>query len=81
MLAHGQDRRWLQNDGIIDCGRGQGTFLRPKVIEQPLGTLYSLFRSVEAHGYRQRSIVRHLEERADAEAAELAWTRAAVIRA
>jgi GntR family transcriptional regulator len=62
--------RRLQAEGVIDRGRGQGTFVRPKVIEQPLGTLYSLFRSVEEQGYTQRSIVRYLEERTDAEAAK-----------
>jgi GntR family transcriptional regulator len=62
--------RRLQAEGVIDRGRGQGTFVRPKVIEQPLGTLYSLFRSVEEHGFTQRSIVRYLEERTDAEAAK-----------
>jgi GntR family transcriptional regulator len=62
--------RRLQAEGVIDRGRGRGTFVRPKVIEQPLGTLYSLFRSVEEHGFTQRSIVRYLEERTDAEAAK-----------
>jgi len=61
--------RRLQNERVIDRGRGQGTFIRPRVIEQPLGTLYSLFKSVEEHGYTQRSIVRYLEERTDAKAA------------
>jgi len=62
--------RRLQAEGVIHRGRGQGTFVRPKVIEQPLGTLYSLFRSVEEHGFTQRSIVRYLEERTNAEAAK-----------
>ena len=39
------------------------------MIEQPLGAIYSLFRSVEEQGFAQRSIVRRLEERSDAEAA------------
>jgi GntR family transcriptional regulator len=63
--------RRLQSEGVIDRGRGLGTFVRPRVIEQPLGTLYSLFRSVEEHGYTQRSVVRYLEERTDAEAAKM----------
>ncbi|HEY1701583.1 MAG TPA: GntR family transcriptional regulator [Trebonia sp.] len=62
--------RRLQSEGVIDRGRGVGTFVRPQVIEQPLGALYSLFRSVEESGYTQRSVVRHLEERADTEAAK-----------
>lgn len=63
--------RRLQAEGLIDRGRGLGTFVRPKMIEQPLGTLYSLFRSVEEHGYTQRSVVRSLEERTDPEAAKM----------
>lgn len=63
--------RRLQSEGVIDRGRGIGTFVRPKVIEPPLGTLYSLFRSVEEHGYTQRSVVRYLEQRTDAEAAKM----------
>ncbi len=63
--------RRLQADGIVERGRGRGTFVRPRQIEQPLGALYSLFRSVEEQGYTQRSIVRYLEERRDAEAAKM----------
>jgi len=61
--------RRLQIEGVLDRGRGRGTFVRDKVIEQPLGAIYSLFRSVEEQGFAQRSIVRRLEERRDAEAA------------
>src|SRR5215469_12389473 len=63
--------RRLQSEGLIDRGRGVGTFVRPKIIEQPIGALYSLFRSVEEHGYTQRSVVRYLEERTDPEAAKV----------
>jgi GntR family transcriptional regulator len=63
--------RRLVAEGVIDRSRGQGTFVRPRVIEQPIGSLYSLFRSVEAHGYTQRSIVRYLEERTDTDAAKI----------
>jgi GntR family transcriptional regulator len=61
--------RRLQIEGVIERGRGRGTFVRDTVIEQPLGAIYSLFRSVEEQGFAQRSIVRRLEERRDAEAA------------
>jgi GntR family transcriptional regulator len=61
--------RRLQAEGVVDRGRGRGTFVRDPVIEQPLGALYSLFRSVEEQGFVQRSIVRRLEERCDEEAA------------
>ena len=63
--------RRLQAEGIIERGRGRGPFVPGAVIEQPLGALYSLFRSVEAQGYVQRSVVRYLEERRDEEAAKV----------
>jgi GntR family transcriptional regulator len=63
--------RRLQADGVVERGRGRGTFVRDPVIEQPLGALYSLFRSVEEQGFVQRSIVRRLEERRDEEAAKV----------
>src|SRR5262249_56741319 len=63
--------RRLQAEGVIERGRGRGTFVTGAVIEQPLGALYSLFRSVEAQGYVQRSIVRYLEERRNDEAAKV----------
>ena len=43
--------------------------MRERVIEQPLGTLYSLFRSVEEQGFVQRSVVLALEQRTDEQAA------------
>ena len=63
--------RRLQAEGVIERGRGRGTFVREPMIEQPLGTFYSLFRSVEAQGFVQRSVVRYLEERRDEEAASV----------
>lgn len=61
--------RSLREGGIISAARGQAPrVLRPQ-IEQPLGTLYSLFASVEAAGMTQMSIVLNLEERYDAYAA------------
>lgn len=53
--------RRLRDEGILDSGRGRGTWVRRPRIEQPLGALYSLFRSVEAMGLEQRSVVRGLE--------------------
>ena len=61
--------RRLQDEGLLERERGRGTFVRATAIEQPLGALYSLFRSIEAQGYEQRSEVRALEERRDTEAA------------
>lgn len=61
--------RHLREEGLVTRERGRGSFVRPRTIEQPLGSLYSLYRSIEAAGYTQRSRVVALEERHDAEAA------------
>ncbi|QBI22082.1 GntR family transcriptional regulator [Egibacter rhizosphaerae] len=61
--------RRLRADGVLTRARGRGSFVNPDALEQPLGALYSLFRSVEAQGLSQRSIVRALELVTDAEAA------------
>ena len=63
--------RRLQAEGVVERGRGRGTYVRDRVIEQPLGTLYSLFRSVEEQGYVQRSVVLRLEERTSEQAARV----------
>jgi GntR family transcriptional regulator len=57
--------RRLREEGILESGRGRGTWLRKPRIEQPLGALYSLFRSVEDQGLEQRSVVRTLDVRVD----------------
>jgi len=57
--------RHLQTDGLLERHRGRGSFLTKPAIEQQLGTLYSLFRSIEDAGAVQRSVVRALEERHD----------------
>jgi GntR family transcriptional regulator len=54
----------------LDRQRGRGTFVRPAEFEQPVGTLYSLFRSIEAQGVEQRSIVRAQELRTDPDVAD-----------
>jgi len=48
--------RRLRERGLLDTMRGRGTQVR-RNIEQPLGTLYSLFREVEARGMVQASVV------------------------
>jgi GntR family transcriptional regulator len=63
--------RHLQAAGLLERRRGQGSFLTKPAIEQPLGTLYSLYRSIEDAGAVQRSIVRSLEERQDDKAAAM----------
>ncbi len=57
--------RRLQAEGLLERHRGQGSFVTRAPIEQPVGTLYSLYRSIESTGAVQRSIVRYLEERRD----------------
>jgi GntR family transcriptional regulator len=61
--------RHLQAEGVLERRRGQGSFVTGPRIEQPVGTLYSLFRSIEEHGIIQESVVRCLEERHDEGAA------------
>ena len=63
--------RRLQDEGVLERGRGRGTFVIHGAIEQPLGALYSLFRSVEEQGFVQRSVVRYLEIRHNEEAAKV----------
>jgi GntR family transcriptional regulator len=57
--------RRLRDNGVLESGRGRGTWLSRPRIQQPLGALYSLFRSVEASGLEQRSEVRTLDARTD----------------
>lgn len=57
--------RRLQAEGVLERRRGQGSFLTRAAIEQPIGTLYSLYRAIEDTGAVQHSVVRHLEERRD----------------
>jgi GntR family transcriptional regulator len=63
--------RRLQGEGVIERGRGRGTFVRERPVEQQLGTLYSLYRSAEEQGFVQESVVRFLELRRDVEAAAM----------
>ena len=63
--------RHLQAEGLLERRQGRGSFVTKPRIDQPLGTLYSLFRSIEERGIVQDSVVRHLEERHDEAAAEV----------
>jgi GntR family transcriptional regulator len=49
--------RSLQDDGVIVRLRGRGSFVNETRFEQPLGTIYSLFETIEASGATQESIV------------------------
>ena len=62
--------RELQDDGVLTRQRGRGTFVRNLALEQPVGPLYSLFRSIEDQGYRQDSEVLAQEGVTNARVAE-----------
>lgn len=49
--------RAMQGDGVVVRQRGRGSFLSGEVVEQRLGTAFSLFDTIEAGGQRQRSVV------------------------
>lgn len=60
--------RRLREAGVLESGRGRTT--RVRQMEQPLGHLYSLFRSVEQQGMAQRSQVLREKVTVNAVAAE-----------
>lgn len=63
--------RELRADGIVLAERGRRPRLAGSpVITQPLGTLYSLFASVESAGLRQTSVIRRRDLLADGVIAE-----------
>ncbi|HVA44494.1 MAG TPA: GntR family transcriptional regulator [Acidimicrobiales bacterium] len=62
--------RRLVAEGVIERRRRTGSRLRPFEFEQPLGTLYSFFRTIEDQGVAQTSRVRALGIRRAAAVAE-----------
>lgn len=50
--------RRLQATGLLERQRGRGTRLVRPVLEQPVSSLYSLARTVSAHGMSERSEIR-----------------------
>ena len=62
--------RHLNKEGILRRERGRGTVVDRAEFEQSLGTLYSLYQSVEAAGSVQRSEVIDLGVVTDAQASE-----------
>ncbi|MEU9122887.1 GntR family transcriptional regulator [Streptomyces sp. NPDC048506] len=58
--------RQLRADGLVIAERGRASRLDTRRIQQPLGSLYSLFRELEGQGLEQRSEVLRLERTADA---------------
>lgn len=63
--------RGLQEDGLIIRRRGKGSFRTPPAFALPLGTIYSLFRSIEDAGVIQTSVTMAQEKRHDPTAAEI----------
>jgi GntR family transcriptional regulator len=61
--------RQLNKTGVLRRERGRGTVVNRAEFEQPLGGLYSLFKSIEAAGVEQTSTVLEVGVRRDAEAA------------
>ncbi len=60
--------RRLRQEGVVLAERGRAPRVAADgVLHQPLGALYSLFRSVEGSERTQRSVVRALEVRDDPE--------------
>ena len=57
--------RHLNQAGILRRERGRGTVVNRSEFEQPLGALYSLYRSVESSGVEQRSDVLRLTQDTD----------------
>jgi len=57
--------RHLVSEGLVERQRGRGSRVRKPEFEQPMGSLYSLFRLIEGQGVRQTSVLRALEERVD----------------
>ena len=61
--------RHLNKTGLLKRERGRGTVVNRAEFEQSLGTLYSLFQSVESTGVEQTSEVLALETVTDSQAA------------
>lgn len=63
--------RLLRTEGVVTASPGRTSRVStPAEIEQPLGSLYSLFTSVWSSGLTQRSVVRSLKVVADAVVAD-----------
>lgn len=61
--------RHLNKTGLLKRERGRGTVVNRAEFEQSLGTLYSLFQSIESNGVEQESELIRCEVVVDAEAA------------
>lgn len=61
--------RRLRDEGLVERHRGRGTFVPAPEIEQPLRSLYSLARSIEAQGLDEHSEVLAVDTLTDAKQA------------
>jgi GntR family transcriptional regulator len=61
--------RRLHADGLVERQRGRGSRVREPEFEQPMGSLYSLFRAIEDQGVEQTSVTQVLELRLEPSAA------------
>lgn len=61
--------RRLHADGLVERQRGRGSRVREPEFEQPMGSLYSLFRAIEDRGVEQTSVTQVLEQRVEPAAA------------
>lgn len=61
--------RVLRQEGLLRSERGRGTTIEQNSYSQNLGTLYSLFRTIEDQGVSQRSEVRRLNTTTNASVA------------
>ena len=61
--------RVLRDEGLLRSERGRGTTIEQNSYSQNLGTLYSLFRTIEDQGVTQRSEVRRLNTTTNASVA------------
>jgi GntR family transcriptional regulator len=57
--------RHLNRSGVLRRERGRGTVVNQARFEQSLGSLYSLFRSIESTGVEQTSEVLTMDQRTD----------------
>ncbi len=62
--------RLIRAAGLVRSGRGRSSEVLATTIEQPLGSIYSLFREIEDQGMTQESIVLACTLATDPQAAE-----------
>ncbi len=61
--------RRLRHEGVISSSRGRSSVVRPGMISQSVGAMYSLFHELESRGIHQRSELLTADRRQDEPAA------------